>query len=61
MLPKCIWSIKVIRFIFKVMGEHLNTIDQRQGDRSISNLVRLDDIYRKTIETAIDERLQIGM
>ena len=42
MLPKCIWSIKVIRLLFRVMGEKLDTIDQKQGDRSISNAICVD-------------------
>lgn len=57
MLPKCIWSIKVIRLLFRVMGEKLDTIDQKQGDRSISNAICVDHRFTDAIKAAIESHL----
>ena len=53
MLSKCIWSMKVIRAIFRLLGDNLMYIDQKQGDRSTSKSARIDATFQKAIQTSI--------
>lgn len=57
MLSKCIWSMKVIRIIFRLMSKNLMTIDQKQGDRSISSSVSIDLSFQQAMETSIKNYL----
>ena len=53
MLSKCIWSMKVIRIIFRLMSNNLKYIDQKQGDRSTSNLASIDASFQHAMERSI--------
>ena len=57
MLSKCIWSMKVIRTIFRLLGEILVYIDQKQGDRSTSNSPRIDATFQQAVQTSIQKYL----
>lgn len=57
MLSKCIWSMKVIRVIFRLLGKNLVHIDQKQGDRSTSNLTRINTTFQQSIQTSIKNYL----
>ncbi|CAF3871582.1 unnamed protein product [Rotaria sp. Silwood1] len=57
MLPKCIWSMKVIRIIFRLMSNNLRYIDQKQGDRSTSNSASIDLSFQQAMETSIKNYL----
>jgi hypothetical protein len=54
MLSKSIWSLKIIRIIFNLMGDNLETIDQKQGDRTTSNLTCIDTTFQYAIQTSIN-------
>ncbi|CAF4915468.1 unnamed protein product, partial [Rotaria sp. Silwood1] len=57
MLPKCIWSIEIIRILFRLMSKNLNVIDQRQGDRCILKHACIDNKFQDSIKTSIEEFL----
>ncbi|UJR24352.1 hypothetical protein I4U23_005729 [Adineta vaga] len=57
MLSKCIWSMKVIRIIFRLMSKNLKYIDQKQGDRSASNLVSIHVSFQHAMERTINNFL----
>ncbi|CAF1182285.1 unnamed protein product [Adineta ricciae] len=58
MLSKCIWSMKIIRILFRLMGDNLNTIDQKQGDRITSTSTPIDPRFQCSIEKSIDDYLK---
>jgi hypothetical protein len=49
--------MKVIRIIFRLMSKNLMTIDQKQGDRSISSSVSIDLSFQQAMETSIKNYL----
>jgi hypothetical protein len=57
MLSKCIWSMKMIRLIFRLLSKNLINIDQKQGDRSTSNSVCIDATFQLAIQTSIKNYL----
>jgi hypothetical protein len=57
MLPKCIWSMKIVRIIFQVMSKILKTIDQKQGDRATSSSASIDLAFQHAIQTSIQTYL----
>jgi hypothetical protein len=57
MLSKCIWSMKVIRIIFRLLSNNLEHIDQKQGDRSTSNKACIDLLFQQAIQTSIQNYL----
>ncbi|UJR38901.1 hypothetical protein I4U23_031569 [Adineta vaga] len=57
MLSKCIWSMKVIRIIFRLMSKNLKYIDQKQGDRLTSNLASIDVSFQHAMERSINNFL----
>jgi hypothetical protein len=57
MLSKCIWSMKVIRIIFRLMSNNLIHIDQKQGDRSTSYSASIDVSFQHAMEISIKNYL----
>ena len=57
MLSKCIWSMKIIRLIFQLLGDNLNKIDQKQGDRTVNNFTCIDAVFQYGIQTSIESFL----
>jgi hypothetical protein len=57
MLSKCIWSMKVIRLIFRLLSKNLINIDQKQGDRSTSNSACIDATFQLAMQTSIKNYL----
>jgi hypothetical protein len=57
MLSKCIWSMKIIRIIFRLMSNNLANIDQKQGDRSTGDMTSIDTAFQQAIQTSIKNYL----
>jgi hypothetical protein len=57
MLSKCIWSMKIIRLIFRLMSNNLINIDQKQGDRAMSNSASIDVSFQQAMEISIKNYL----
>ncbi|CAF4818491.1 unnamed protein product [Rotaria socialis] len=57
MLSKCIWSMKIVRIIFRLMGENLNSINQQQGDRTTLNSTCIDVEFQHAIQISINNYL----
>ncbi|CAF1169996.1 unnamed protein product [Adineta steineri] len=57
MLSKCVWTIKVIRIIFRLMSNNLKYVDQQQGDRSTGNLASIDVSFQHAMENSIQKFL----
>ena len=53
MLSKSIWSIKIIRLVFRLMSCHLGSINQKQGEITTSNLTCIDTAFQNGIQASI--------
>lgn len=51
--------MKIVRIIFRLMGENLNSINQQQGDRTTSNSTCIDMKFQHAIQTSINNYLSI--
>lgn len=49
--------MKIVRIIFRLMGDNLVTIDQQQGDRMTSACVRIDPAFQRALQSSIDDYL----
>ncbi len=57
MLSKCIWSMKIIRIIFRLMSNNLINIDHFVCDRSTTNVTCIDTTFQQAIQTSINNYL----
>lgn len=57
LFSKSIWSFKIIRILFRLMGNNLATINQKQCDRSLGNSCPISTEFQRSIETSIQDYL----
>lgn len=57
MLSKSIWSLKIIRLLFRLMGSNLASIDQKQGDISLTNEFTISMEFQRSMKNSIQNYL----
>lgn len=57
MLSKSIWTLKIIRVLFQLMGNNLASIDQKEGDRSLTNEFVINMEFQRSMGKSIHNYL----
>jgi hypothetical protein len=57
MFSKCIWTMKIIRIVFRLMSNNLLHIDQQQGDRSAAHPNCISKEFQAAVQISINNFL----